>query len=130
MKKLNIFQNLLYRLGAVFLLAGLLLWIPRLWFAPYVYLAGAVLFAVMQTLQSYEGRALVIRRLRRQQLLGAFLLIVSGGMMIAGLYHVHFCSRNEWLIVLVIAAVFEIYSAFRIPVELSKHKEDVQGSRD
>lgn len=120
MKKLSPFQNFLYRSGAVLLLAGLLLWIPRLPFAPYVFLAGSILFATMQTVQSYEGKELVIRRLRRQQLLGAMFLVISGGMMVAGLYHVRYCSRNEWLVCLVIAAVFEIYSAFRIPAELSK----------
>lgn len=122
MKPLTPFQNILYRLGGILLLVGLVLWIPRLQFAPYIYTAGALLFASMQGGQSYEGHRPVMRRLRRQQILGAALLVFAGVMMIAGLFDVSYCSRNEWVICLVIAAVFEIYTAFRIPAEMSKEK--------
>lgn len=120
MKQLSPFQNILYRLGGILLLAGLLLWIPRWQFAPYVYTVGTLLFASMQVCQSYEGRQTTVRRLRRQQILGASLLVFSGVMMVASLFHVRYCSRNEWIVCLFMAAVFEIYTAFRIPAELSK----------
>jgi uncharacterized membrane protein HdeD (DUF308 family) len=122
MKQLTPLQNFLYRLGGILLLAGLLLWIPRLQFAPYVYTLGALLFGSMQVCQRYDGRRTTVRRLRRQQILGASLLVFTGVMMIASLFNVRYCTRNEWVVCLLIAAVFEIYTAFRLPAELSKEK--------
>lgn len=63
----------------------------------------------------YDGKNIVIRRLRRQQLMGAMLLVFTGVLML--LWH-----RNEWIACLSIAAVLELYTAFRIPQEEQKEK--------
>lgn len=102
--------------GAVLLLLGAVLQITKLEFAPYIYLVGAVLFAYVQVMCGYEGKNLIIRRLRRQQIMGAALLVVAGVMMI--LWH-----RNEWVVCLTIAAVLELYTAFRIPQEEEREKK-------
>lgn len=81
------------------------------------------MFASMQMLASYEGDSIVIRRLRRQQVLGALLLIVSGAMMFGHHYHMTYMRHNEWMVVMLIAAVFELYAAFRIPYELAKEEK-------
>ena len=88
------------------------------------------MFASMQMLARYEGDSIVIRRLRRQQLLGALLLVASGAMMFGHHYQMTYMRHNEWMIVMLIAAVFELYSAFRIPaeVEKEKRKNDVKES--
>lgn len=112
MKKLD---SYVYMAGGVLLLLGAVLQITRLVWAPYVYLIGAVLFAYVQVKSHYEGRNIVIRRLRRQQLIGAALLIVAGVMML--LWH-----RNEWIACLSVAAVLQLYTAFRIPQEEEREK--------
>lgn len=101
-------------IGAVLLLAGAVIQITRAVWAPYLYLAGAILFAYTQLADRYEGANLIIRRLRRQQMIGAALLILAGVMMIVW--------NNEWILCLTIAAVLELYTAFRIPQELEKDK--------
>lgn len=112
MKKLD---SYVYMAGGVLLLLGAVLQITRLVWAPYVYLIGAVLFAYVQVKSRYEGCNIVIRRLRRQQLIGAALLIVAGVMML--LWH-----RNEWIACLSVAAVLQLYTAFRIPQEEEREK--------
>lgn len=112
MKKLD---SYVYIAGGVLLLLGAVLQITRLVWAPYVYLIGAVLFAYVQVKSRYEGRNIVIRRLRRQQLIGVALLIVAGVMML--LWH-----RNEWIACLSVAAVLQLYTAFRIPQEEEREK--------
>lgn len=101
--------------GAVALLLGAALQITQLAWAPYLYLIGAIMFAYVQVMSGYEGKNIIIRRLRRQQIIGATLLVVAGVMMI-------FWKRNEWVVCLTIAAVLEMYTAFRIPQEEEKEK--------
>lgn len=101
--------------GAVALLLGAALQITQLAWAPYLYLIGAIMFAYVQVMNGYEGKNIIIRRLRRQQIIGATLLVVAGVMMILW-------KRNEWVVCLTIAAVQEMYTAFRIPQEEEKEK--------
>ena len=101
--------------GAVLLLIGAMLQITRWELAPVLYTIGAVLFAYVQVMSRYEGKNLIIRRLRRQQILAALLLVFTGVLM--------FVTRhNEWVLCLTIAAILELYTAFRIPSELEKEK--------
>ena len=101
--------------GAVALLLGAALQITQLAWAPYLYLIGAIMFAYVQVMSGYEGKNIIIRRLRRQQIIGATLLVVAGVMMILW-------KRNEWVVCLTIAAVLEMYTVFRIPQEEEKEK--------
>ena len=126
MKKLNSLQLLIYRLGGVLIIIGAVLNPLESAAAPYIYSAGALMFASMQMLASYEGDSVVIRRLRRQQVLGALLLVVSGAMMFGHQYHMTYMRHNEWMVVMLIAAVFELYAAFRIPYELEKEEKKVK----
>ena len=101
--------------GAVLLLVGAMLQITRWELSPYIYTLGAVMFAYVQVMGRYDGKNLIIRRLRRQQILGAVLLVFAGVLM--------FVTRhNEWVLCLTVAAILELYTAFRIPSELEKEK--------
>ena len=101
--------------GAVLLLVGAMLQITRWEFSPYIYTLGAVMFSYVQVMSRYEGKNLIIRRLRRQQIVGAVLLVFAGVLM--------FVTRhNEWILCLSAAAVIQLYTAFRIPSEMEKDK--------
>lgn len=101
--------------GAVLLLVGAMLQITRWELSPILYTIGAVMFAYVQVMSRYEGKNLIIRRLRRQQILGAVLLVFAGVLMFV-------TKHNEWVLCLTIAAILELYTAFRIPSELEKEK--------
>ncbi len=100
-------------IGAVLLLVGAMLQITRWELSPYIYTVGAVLFAYTQVMDRYDGKNLIVRRLRRQQILGAVLLVFAGVLMFV-------TNHNEWILCLTIAAVIELYTAYRIPSELEK----------
>lgn len=103
-------------IGALMLLAGAMLQITRWELSPYIYTVGAVLFAYVQVMMGrYEGKNLIIRRLRRQQIIGAALLVFAGVLMFTS-------KRNEWIVCLTIAAVLQLYTAYRIPSEMEKEK--------
>ena len=101
--------------GAVLLLVGAMLQITRWELSPILYTIGAVMFAYVQVMSRYEGKNLIIRRLRRQQILAAVLLVFAGVLMFV-------TKHNEWILCLTIAAILELYTAFRIPSELEKEK--------
>ena len=101
--------------GAMLLLMGAMLQITRWELSPILYTIGAVMFAYVQVMSRYEGKNLIVRRLRRQQILGAVLLVFAGVLMFV-------TKHNEWVLCLTIAAVLELYTAFRIPSELEKEK--------
>ena len=101
--------------GAVLLLVGAMLQITRWELSPIIYTIGAVMFAYVQVMSRYEGKNLIVRRLRRQQILGAVLLVFAGVLMFV-------TKHNEWVLCLTIAAILELSTAFRIPSELEKEK--------
>ena len=101
--------------GAVLLLMGAMLQITRWELSPILYTIGAVMFAYVQIMSRYEGKNLIVRRLRRQQILGAVLLVFAGVLMFV-------TKHNEWVLCLTVAAILELYTAFRIPSELEKEK--------
>ena len=101
-------------IGALLVLVGAMLQITRWELSPYIYTVGAVLFAYVQVMMGrYDGKNLIIRRLRRQQIIGAILLVFAGVLMFTS-------KRNEWIVCLTIAAVLQLYTAYRIPSELEK----------
>lgn len=95
-------------IGALLLLAGAALMITGWTLAPYLFCVGALLFAAMQMADRYEGQDITVKRLRRQQLIGSLMLLVTGVLM--------FVERhNGWIVTLTIAAVIQLYTAFRMP---------------
>jgi multisubunit Na+/H+ antiporter MnhG subunit len=113
---MNKAYQLIQVVGAVLLLLGAMLQITRWELSPYLYTIGAVLFAYVQIMSRYEGKNLIVRRLRHQQILGAVLLVFAGVLM--------FVTRhNEWVVCLTVAAVLQLYTAYRIPSELEKENK-------
>ena len=132
MKPLSKIQNLIYCLGGVLLLVGAVmpLFLRPSSVAPYVFCTGTLMFSSMQLLAGYEGNDFVVRRLRRQQILGALLLFASGVLFLMGHLQPAWLQGDEWLLLLTIAAVLEVYTAFRLPVALAKAESKKQVTSD
>ena len=97
----------LFAVGAVMALIGAAVFITGWVYAPYIYTIGAGFVALAQV------NSKTLRRLRIQQIFGALALILTGAFM--------FTTRgNEWIACLTIAAILELYTAFRIPQEEEK----------
>ena len=120
MKELTPLQSGLMMVGGVLVIVGAAMYMVLPVVAFVFYTVGALLFSSMQLQQSYEGSSFVVRRLRRQQLLGAVALLVAACLMAMQTFRVGFAQSNEWVVALAIACVLELYTAFRIPAELKK----------
>lgn len=80
------------------------------------------MFAPTQMADRYEGDNIIIRRLRRQQMLGALMLLVSAGLMLTSYWNIPPFRGSEWKMTLTIAAVLELYTIFRISHEAGKER--------
>ena len=108
-------QQTIYIIGGILLVVGAALYITQWAWAPYIYIVGSFLFGAMQMLDRYTGNNFILRRLRRQQLLGAITLMLTGILMLS-------CKHNKWILCLLVGCVLELYTAFRIPQELEKEQ--------
>lgn len=110
MKKI---QQAIYITGGILLVLGASLYITQWPWAPYLYIIGSFMFGAMQMTERYTGNNFILRRLRRQQLLGAIALMLTGILMIT-------CRHNEWILCMLVGCLMELYTAFRIPQEMEK----------
>lgn len=120
MRRLSSIENLVFRVGALAMVAGAALFLANRWVANVLFAAGVVMFAVMQLRTTYDGSNFTIARLRRQQLFGAAMLTLSAVAMTAQNLGHTLLRYNEWVICLLIGAVVEFYAAFRLASELDK----------
>ncbi|CCY15340.1 putative uncharacterized protein [Prevotella sp. CAG:755] len=125
MKQPGKLKDLIYGVGGLLLAAGAFIYsIPALTpISPYVYSVGAVCFASMQMLSRYDGRNLVLRRLRRQQLFSAVLLLLVAPLMFMNVLRVGPLRGDTWIVLLTIAAIYQVYTSFRIASELQRDSE-------
>ena len=140
MRRLTKLQSVLFVLGGLFMVVGVgafvMLWHQRV--ACWVFLAGAVLFSVIQSMQVYEGSNRNVRRLKRMMNLADLFFILAGILMVdtaynfllplfrhagsAGYYQYIDYVYNKWVILLLIAALLEAYTTHRIGAELRSEK--------
>lgn len=117
--------------GGILLLFGAAVYITGWDYAPYLYLAGSVLFACGQFADRYQGTDKIMKRLRGQQVLGACFLLLTAALMFTDGFHDRLLTdtslsdkirsflltvtrRNNWILTLSIGAIFELYSSFRM----------------
>lgn len=103
----------LFTVGALMVLTGAAMFITGWIYAPYVYTIGAGFVALAQINTPIKGKSKTLKRLRIQQIFGAIALLLAGAFMFS-------TQGNEWIACLTIAAILELYTAFRIPQEEAK----------
>lgn len=103
-------------LGGILLVLGAALYITKWSWAPYIYILGSFMFGAMQMMDRYTGTNWILRRLRRQQIFGAIMLMATGVAMLV-------TKHNEWIICLLVGCLLQLYTAFRIPQEYEKENQ-------
>ena len=127
----NRFIESLTTVGGILLLFGAAVFITGWEYAPYIYMVGAFMFACGQFADRYQGDDKIMKRLRFQQVLGAFFLLLTSVLMFSEGIHSRLLAdaslggnlhaflldltrKNNWIVTLSIGAVFELYSSFRM----------------
>ncbi|MBO4598775.1 MAG: hypothetical protein IKX93_08420 [Bacteroidaceae bacterium] len=123
MKKLKDWQVMMMSAGMILVLIGVGCYFFHQWAAYVVYGVGVLMFVPMQLMQRYDGSNFILRRLRRMQIISDVLFLATGMLMfLNGKFILNMYIRNEWMLALTVATILQLYTAFRIPVELEKDK--------
>ncbi len=128
MRQLSNVESILLLLGGLLMVVGSGASLFLQSWAPYVYAPGALLFVAMQLRQRYEGSDFVIRRLRRIMILSDVLFLLAALLMFAntsnflGIQYLSYVKyvHNNWIVVLLVAAVLQLYASHRIAHEPEK----------
>ena len=124
MKRLNLYENIIFMAGGLLMVLGALAYmIPTLkFYSPLIFALGAMCYAAMQMLMTYDGQSIVLKRLRHQQIISDILLLITAALLIKNTWRIGPIKGDLWKITLTIAAVIQLYTAFRIPQELKQDK--------
>ena len=139
MKQLSKLQSVIFLLGGVLMVVGAacfafgFIYPKMMLITSWLFLAGTVLFSVIQAMQVYEGPSLIIHRLKRMQYVADIFFVLSGISMVDNVYAFarHWFSNqetyityfyNKWVVFLLIAALLELYTTHRISHELKKEE--------
>lgn len=143
MRQLSKAESILFLIGGALMVFGVALnFFGIALVAPWLFVIGAILFAVMQISQRYDGKSITIRRLRKIMIIADVLFIVAGLMLVENNYHftlplfekfgingfifyTQYIVHNNWVLVLFIAAILELYTIHRISSELGKENKKI-----
>jgi hypothetical protein len=140
MKQLTRLQSLIFLAGGLLMVVGAGLFVfSNKQLASWIFLVGAIAFVSMQMQQQYEGTNFVIRRLRRIMTLADICFILAALLMVENAYNFllplfvdHLQNglndyiiyiMGKWVVMLLIAAILEVYTTHRISSELEKEKQ-------
>lgn len=140
MKQLSRLQSLIFLAGGLLMVVGAGLFVfSNKQLASWIFLVGAIAFVSMQMQQQYEGTNFVIRRLRRIMSLADICFILAALLMVENAYNFllplfvdHLQNglndyiiyiMGKWVVMLLIAAILEVYTTHRISSELEKEKQ-------
>lgn len=137
MKQLTKMQSIVLLAGSFFMVLGAILYVFGFQtFTPWIFAAGAVAFVAMQARQTYEGRNFMIKRLMRIKTVGEIFFLLAALLMIENSYHFVLplflnmsengyyqyliYIHNNWVLLLLVAAIIQLYTTHRITNELGK----------
>lgn len=137
MKKLNKIESILFMLGGMLMVTGIGCYVFML--APsitcWLALTGSILFSTLHMMQAYEGSLLAIKRLKRILNIADLLFVIAGILIVDSTYNFlrpAFENQesyityvyNKWVLLLLIAAILEVYATHRIDYLLKKQGKD------
>lgn len=134
MKQLTDIQTYIFLAGGVLMVIGAgsfaFMWQQKI--MCWVFLIGALMFSTMQIMQTYEGRNKTVVRLKKIMTTADLFFVFSGILMVDTAYrflqnvftsYVDYLQFvfNKWVLLLLVAAVLELYTMHRISSELKEN---------
>ena len=128
MRELNKTESAILVIGAVMMVIGSGANLFAQSWAPYVFAMGTIGFVLMQLKQKYDGDNVSIKRLRRMVIISDVCLLLAAVMMFANMDNLFRLDaityikyvHNNWVVVLMVAAMLQLYTSHRISKEMLK----------
>ena len=129
MRELNKTESAILVIGAVMMVIGSGANLFAQSWAPYVFAMGTIGFVLMQLKQKYDGDNVAIKRLRRMVIISDVCLLLAAVMMFANMDNLFRLDavtyikyvHNNWVVVLLVAAMLQLYTSHRISKEILKN---------
>lgn len=102
-------KEILFSIAALLLVCSAIGYLFQPLYAAYGMAFASAAIAVVRLSTPYKGTNIRLKRLHRRQIYAAILYVITSMLM--------FKQRNEWIICLTCAALFELYAGFVIPRE-------------
>lgn len=110
-------RSAIFTVSAFAVLLSSAFYITQWFYIPYIFAVGAAGMASMRLSRRYEGNNIRLKRLYRLESLSSILIVLASYFMFKN-------DRNEWIVILFIAAVLQLYTAFLIPkIEESENEK-------
>lgn len=97
-------RTIIFNIAGLLVLAGAALYLTGWETAPYLFAVGSAGIAVCYLTLPVKDLEIRQRRLHRLNVIAALLMICASGFM--------FNQRNEWILLLSIAAILQLYASF------------------
>ena len=109
-----IMKDFLFRLSGMLILLSVAfyMFLPDL--APWIMSVSVLIFSAITISNPYPGKSVRGKRLFNFQVFSCLLMIAASYLM--------FKQRNEWVLLMIAAAIFMLYAVIAIPKELDKEK--------
>ena len=109
-----IMKDFLFRLSGMLILLSVAfyMFLPDL--APWIISVSVLIFSAITISNPYPGKSVRGKRLFNFQVFSCLLMIAATYLM--------FKQRNEWVLLMIAAAIFMLYAVIAIPKELDKEK--------
>lgn len=107
-------KNILYQTSCIFLIGGIIVFLFSETIGKYITLAGVVGYLTSLLMSPYQGKGLRGKRLTAIRFFAGILMAVSVFFM--------FRHENIWILLMFIAAIFNLYSSIMIPKALKDEK--------
>ncbi len=115
MKQNSKLKNTIFQLSAILILIAAVAYYFYPGIAAYIMIAGAAGYTAITFTTPYPGKSFRGKRLFNMQVLACLLICVSAYLM--------FIDMNGWVVTLLIAAVFTLYSTIAMSMEYKKEQE-------
>jgi hypothetical protein len=92
--------------GSILLLISSVLVMEHVHWGKYTFAAGTAIYIIQRLRDNYSGDDFRLKRLNRFNLINSLLLVVIS--------YMQFHGKTSWVVLLLIVAVLEMYSSFRI----------------
>lgn|SRR5690554_1473576 len=109
-----IMKDFLFRLSGMLILLSVAfyMFLPDL--SPWIMSVSVLIFSAITISNPYPGKSVRGKRLFNFQIFSCLLMIAATYLM--------FKQRNEWVLLMIAAAIFMLYAVIAIPKELDKEK--------
>ena len=113
------------------MVAGAVANVFQVGWASYVFAMGVAAYVLMQFKQSYEGTSTTVMRLRQLVIVSDVLIILTSLLIYANndnligfdaLTYAQYI-HNNWVVTLLVGAVLQLYTYWRLGVELPKEQK-------